>query len=254
MSYPYQPREDIARPNVQPPSQPPVAWELPLSPQPSLPVDDQQTVVLPKRVFNIASSLSATSPWGRTALIFVLGAILGVIVGYVTGHASVATAPRSTTTVNAPTSSTPIYNVTRVTGTSIMSVGPDGLPMLILTTNETTYQRAGLPAKFSDITAGSRIMVKGNQGTTYKRTASRILILDATISGKIQSIKDGNLVVKALAGSSISVALHPRTQIQDAVTHKSVNQSALHAGQTVHVYGEMTASGTFDAILIAVNS
>ena len=193
---------------------------------------------------------STPSRWGGLAFMLVLGAILGGAGGYYAARSGIVSTP--TVAKSLTTTQTIIYNVTGVTGSTIETISSDGVPVLIGTTSTTSYQRAGFPAKLSDIKAGTRITVKGHQATKYDRTADRVLIVDAIVSGTIQEIASDLIEFKAPTGS-ITVALDASTQVYDARSHQPINPSSLHVGENATAYGAMLGSGAFGAAIITVS-
>lgn len=194
-----------------------------------------------------------SSHWGGLAFVLVLGAILGGIGGYFAGRSEVISP--SVVKPTPVTAHTIIYNVTGVTGSTIETISSDGVPVLVYTNSTTSYQRAGFPATLSDIKAGARITIKGNDSTRYTRTADRILIVDAIVSGTIQKISGDSIELRASAANittTITVALDSSTQVYDQNSHQPVNRSSLHIGENATVYGAMLESGAFGAAIITV--
>ena len=273
MNTPLPPTGESSEPNTPSPRHPSWSWEsadtAQLPSQPALEPSLQQATSSDK--FDVADLATthieaiqakaprpprpASSRWGGLAFILILGAILGGVGGYLVGRSDIII--RSVIVPTSGTTHTIIYNVTGVTGSTIETISSDGVPVLVYTTTTTSYQRGGFPATLSDIKAGARITIKGKDATRYTRTADRILIVDASVSGMIQEISGDLIRLKVSTANStnnITVALDTSTRIYEQRSRQPVNRSSLHVGEKATAYGAMLESGAFGAAIIAVTT
>jgi hypothetical protein len=190
------------------------------------------------------------SPAAALALAFILGAVIGGVGGYLGAHTPIGQpAVVATPAVSASSS---VYIVTGISGSTIQAIGTGGAVISIHTTGTTSYQEGGLPATFKDIKLGLQILVKGKTGTKFVRTATRILLIDPTVAGTIQTITSSGIVISVGGGSTVTISITPGTRIVMASTSKPVALTSLHRGEKVKAYGKVMASGIFGAAVIDI--
>lgn len=217
--------------------------------------------VLPERQHSgrktgVQSALEA-APISRLSFLataFVIGAILGVAGGYFvasSGKPASAAVPIATHTAPAPVS----YIITQKGDQSIVAVRTDtGQSVLVTTTSKTSYQRAGLPDTFDDLSIGLQITLTGQAVTSTNVEADSIQIQDTRLSGQIQSIGGTGDTVLTIANGDkqFTISLTAHTRIVDFVTHQPLDRTMLRVGVQIRAYGSISPTGSLAAAIIMI--
>jgi hypothetical protein len=208
---------------------------------------------------------SGRKPWVQSALeaapisrlsflatAFVIGAILGIAGGYF-----VVSSVKSASSIATPTTSIATsYIITGMGDQSIIAVRSDtGQPVLISTTSKTSFQRAGLPDTFDDLSIGLQITVTGQAVTSTHLDADTIQVQDTRLSGQIQGIDSTGVSVLTIAngGSQFTISLTTHTRVVDSLTHQLLDLTALHVGLQIRAYGSLSPGGSLAAAIIMIH-
>lgn len=242
----------------QGPLRPPWAWE-----DPTLANSWGSDVVaeLPPRQHmerrpRVQSALEA-APISRLSILataLVIGAILGGAGGYFaasSGKSSSAVVPKATHTATAPIS----YIVTGKGDQSIVAIRSDtGQSVLIATTSKTSFERAGLPDTFDDLSIGLQITLTGQTITSTNIDADSIQVQDTRLSGQIQSIDStGDTRLTIVSGAKqFTISLTAHTKFVDYLTHQVLDRTALQVGKQIRAYGSISPTGPLAAAIIMI--
>lgn len=251
-----------AAPTTQPP---PWAWESPPSqPLPTEPAATNQSPTAPVppwaqprgRAIGGPVSPNTVPPLGSARAGMLVAAVLAFSIGVLLGARFVPGLLHQATGATATPTPVPlseiVYTVTSVNGKTLVVVRPDGTPLIAHTSPDTSYQREGLSAAFTDISVGLRIKIRGQFQSDGSMAAARILIFDPSVSGTVASISASALTLSTKTGGSINVRLSSNTKIVDVKTHQPLELSSLKVGEKASVFGELKPDGAFDAVVVTV--
>lgn len=146
-----------------------------------------------------------------------------------------------------------VYTVTAVNGGSIAATESDnGAAVTITTSAQTAVVRGGRPASLSDITAGTKLHVKGHKkaGTI---TAKRIEIVLPAVEGKVTGIAGNTITVRSKTGS-VTVTVSDTTLIVDAQTRQTITLGSIQPGEKIRAEGNQNSGGSLDALYILVGA
>jgi Domain of unknown function (DUF5666) len=183
---------------------------------------------------------------GMFFIVFVLGVLVGAVAGYVGSSQSIR-AVTSTALGTPAASSTPLYVVQAMDGTTITVVQIDtGQTLNVAISDSTTFKRDDWEATFRDIAIGEKVQIKGvmDNGTLQ---AGRIYVLDSTVEGTVGSISGPMIKLSLAENETATVATTSETRFYHFPPWRSATLAQLQFGTRIKAFVSRVPDGSYIA-------